>query len=177
MHFIQRRVSPALIIAIVALFLALAGTAAATVIINSPDQIADRVVTSTKLATNAVTSSTIKNGSILQQDQVHPTLRARVRSDGQVLTGDTLKSEHVKGSGRYDLTMDTQFTLGKTNLQSCAITATPQFDVKQNLDHKLMRAYAIADPNANKVTVFAFEQIFDGREVPADADISVVAAC
>jgi hypothetical protein len=73
--------------------------------------------------------------------------------------------------------MDTQFTLGKTNLQSCAISATPQFDVKQNLAHKQLRAYAIADPNANKVSVFTYEQIFDGREVAVDADISLVAAC
>jgi hypothetical protein len=50
MHHITRRLSPSLILASIALFVALAGTAAAAAIINSPDQIADRVVTSPKLA-------------------------------------------------------------------------------------------------------------------------------
>jgi hypothetical protein len=50
MHHIRRRLSPSLIVASVALFVALAGTAAAAGDHRQPDQLADRVVTSPKLA-------------------------------------------------------------------------------------------------------------------------------
>ena len=40
MFLFPRRLSPSLIVAVIALFVALAGTAAAAVIITSPDQLA-----------------------------------------------------------------------------------------------------------------------------------------
>ncbi len=60
MHLITRRLSPSLVMAIVVLFVALAGTAAAAVIIESPDQIKGGVVTGTKLANDSVSSTKIR---------------------------------------------------------------------------------------------------------------------
>ena len=77
-----RRSSPALIVSIVALFVALAGTAAAAVIINSPDQLGDRVVTERALDFNAVSSGKIADGAVHGVHMVHPSLRARVNKDG-----------------------------------------------------------------------------------------------
>jgi hypothetical protein len=66
------RVSPATVIACVALLVALGSTgyAAATLPRNSvgSSQLKNGAVTNTKLATNAVTTSKVKNGSLLRSD-------------------------------------------------------------------------------------------------------------
>ena len=64
MPIARRRPSPALLIALLALFVALTGTAAAAVLVSSPDQLADEVVTSPKIARNAVTNSRIGDNAI-----------------------------------------------------------------------------------------------------------------
>lgn len=60
----RRRPSPAMLVALLALVLAMTGTAAAAVLITSPDQLADNVVTEPKLATDAVTGRALNEPSV-----------------------------------------------------------------------------------------------------------------
>ena len=86
MHRTSRRPSASMAIALVALFCALGGTAIAQsgILITTPDQLGTAVVTSPKIATGAVRSTTVFDRSIAQRDMVNPTLRAEVRKDGTV---------------------------------------------------------------------------------------------
>jgi hypothetical protein len=64
MPFRLRRPSPATFVALLALVVAMTGTAAAAVLVSSPDQLADEVVTNPKIARNAVTNSRIGDNAI-----------------------------------------------------------------------------------------------------------------
>ena len=64
MHNVTRRRSPALVVALLALFVALTGTAAAAVIITSPDQLGDRVVTQRAIGFGAVSGSQLADGAV-----------------------------------------------------------------------------------------------------------------
>jgi len=124
-----RRSSPALIVSIVALFVALAGTAAAAVIINSPDQLGDRVVTERALDFNAVSSGKIADGAVHGVHMVHPSLRARVNKDGShpPFGFDELDTKRLK-PGIYQVTFS-GFDLRGRTLKNCAVTATPTFSI------------------------------------------------
>jgi hypothetical protein len=159
MHHIQRRLSPALILAIAALFVALASTAAAAVIITSPDQLAARVVK--------------------QSAETNPTLRFSVAFDGSLVTGDTVQPGHVKGSNRYDISF-TRSDLGSAGLDSCAIAVSPWIKLNQapgHNGHRNLRAYANHAQGANAFQVFTFEQLADGSEVPVEAAFDAVVGC
>lgn len=78
MQRITRRLSPSLIVASVALFVALAGTAAAAVIIDSPDQIKDKVITEPKLADGGVGTRALADRGVGLGDLAQPTVAAGV---------------------------------------------------------------------------------------------------
>src|SRR5215218_9789584 len=129
MHLISRRLSPSLIIAFAALFVALAGTAAAAVIITSPEQLADQVVTNPKLANDAVAGPEIRSRSVAQSDEINPNLRYSVASNGSLITGDMGGSpQHVAGSNRYDLSFSST-DLGPNRLDTCGFAVSPRFDL------------------------------------------------
>ena len=182
MFSIHRRLSPSFIVALVALFLALAGTAAAAVIVDSPDDLADGVVTTPKLADNAVTSPKILDRSILQSDEAHPTLRARVRKDGSVIVGDNVEIKHTPGSNRYDLRFQAP-KLGPQGMNVCAFVVSPGFQFKSlsNLTAaRPMRAYVNYALDSPTVQVFTFEARLDANgitEVPTESAFDLVLAC
>jgi hypothetical protein len=99
MHHITRRLSPSLMLAIGALFLAFAGTAiAAGEIITSPDQIKDGVVTSPKIPPESVSNLRLKDAQ----------LKLRVRANGTSNgAGDgTVVRAPLEPKGVYDVTFD-----------------------------------------------------------------------
>ena len=65
MHPISRRRPPSFILAVVALFLVLAGTAAAAAefVVDSPDDMAPNVVTTPAIANQSVTASKLAPGA------------------------------------------------------------------------------------------------------------------
>lgn len=79
MHHIHRRLSPSLIVSIVALFVVLTGSAiAAGEIITSPDQIKDGVITEPKLADGAVNTRALADNGVRLADLAQPTVAAGV---------------------------------------------------------------------------------------------------
>ncbi len=180
MHHLTRRLSPSLVVALVALFVAMAGTAAAAVIITSPDQLANGVVTGPKVAGDAVTGPKIQARSVAQSDEANPTLRYSVASNGALITGDMGGNpQHVAGSNRYDLSV-TSGDLGPTGLDTCAFAVSPRFKFTQapgHNGHRNTRAYVNHARGAATFQVFTFEQLADGSEVPAEAAFDVVVSC
>jgi hypothetical protein len=130
MHHVTRRLSPSLVLAIGALFVALAGTAVADIIIKSPDELGDNVVTGRAVASNAIVSSDVLQESLLDNDLADPQLKIRALGSGSILPGSdgtvTRTSE-----GTYNVTFDA-FALnanGKTSDDTmlnndCAFTAS-----------------------------------------------------
>jgi len=179
MHRTSRRPSASMAVALVALFCALGGTAIAQsgILITSPDQLGTAVVTSPKIATGAVRSTTVFDHSIAQRDMVNPTLRAKVRKDGTSLGGDVGGGvQHVQGSNRYDIGF-TSSDLGPEGLNSCAFSASPRFDFDQSSGHRALRAYVNHATGSATIQVFTYEQRSDGLELPTEADFDAVAAC
>ena len=83
--------APAAAIAAVALFVALSGTAVAQsdIIISSPDQLADNVVTGPKIAANAIFGVDIANGVVSDNDLDDPQLKVRgLGAGGQLVDSD-----------------------------------------------------------------------------------------
>lgn len=127
MHKLRRRLSPSTLIATAALFVALGGTAiAAGEIITSPDQLADRVVTTPAIASQAVTAVQIANSTITtfdlapravtKDDLANPTLAAKVNADG---SENSPGAEVRKTSaGKYEV------TFAGRSLERCAVVAT-----------------------------------------------------
>jgi hypothetical protein len=177
---ITRRLSPSFVIAIAALFVAMAGTAAAAVIITSPDQLATGVVTNPKLANDAVTGPKIQARTVAQSDESNPTLRYSVAADGTLVTGDMGGNpQHVPGSNRYDLSF-TSADLGPNRLDTCAFVVSPRFDFTQapgHNGHLNQRAYVNHARGSNTFQVFTFEQIADGSEIPRETAFDVVVSC
>jgi hypothetical protein len=180
MHRITRRLSPSFLVAFVALFVALAGTAVAAEIITSPDQIKDGVVTGPKLANDSVNTAHIINHQVKQQDEGNPTLRYSVASNGKLITGDMGGNpEHVAGSNRYDLSFSAT-DLGPLGLDTCAFAVSPRFDFTQapgHNGHLNKRAYVNYARGSNTFQVFTFEQLADGQEIPREAAFDVVVGC
>jgi hypothetical protein len=73
--------SPAMAVAILALVVALSGTAVAAVIISSPSQLGKNVVTGKKIKKNAVTSKKVKDHSLLGKDFKSGQLPAGAKGD------------------------------------------------------------------------------------------------
>ena len=179
MQFLSRRLSPSFVIAVAALFVALAGTAAAAVIITSPDQLANGVVTEPKLASESVSRAKIKPRAVAQANETNPTLRFSLAADGTLLTGDTVTPSHTAGSNRYDITF-TPGDLGSAGLNSCAFAVSPRFDLTTSPGHNghlNMRAYVNYARGSKNFQVFTFEQLPEGAEVPREAAFDVVVGC
>jgi hypothetical protein len=100
----SRRISPALIVAVIARFVVLAGTAAAAVIITSPDQLGDGVVTERALASGAVSGAKLADGAVHGVHKVNP------------------------HAGIYQVTVS-GFDLRGRSLKNCSVTATPTFRI------------------------------------------------
>ena len=181
MHMLRRRPRPSTIIATAALILATSGTAiAAGEIITSPDQIKDGVVTAPKLAKESVSQTTIKNHSVTQSDESNPTLRYSVAPNGTFITGDAgAAPRHVAGSNRYDMAFSSP-DLGPTGFDTCGFAVSPRFKFSSSPSqngHRNMRAYVNYARGSNTFQVFTFEQLADGREVPAETAFDVVVGC
>jgi hypothetical protein len=122
MQLIQRRLSPALLIAIAALFVALAGTAAAAIVINSPKQIGPAVIQGRHIQNETIPNVALKD----------PQLKLRVTRDGKIngLDGDgTVQRAPNTTAGVYDVTFDAEPLNGIAGTdtivnENCAITAT-----------------------------------------------------
>ena len=181
MSKLRRRLSPSTLIATAALIAATSGTAiAAGEIITSPDQIKDGVVTAPKLANDSVSQTTIRDRGVSQRDESNPTLRYSVAANGTLITGDMGGSpKHVAGSNRYDLSFSSG-DLGPNGLDTCAFVVSPRFEFSSSPSqngHRNMRAYVNYARGANTFQVFTFEQLPDGREIPAETEFDVVVGC
>ena len=73
--------SPAMVVAILALVVALSGSAIAAVIVSSPSQLGKNVVTGKKIKKNAVTSKKVKDHSLLGKDFKSGQLPAGAKGD------------------------------------------------------------------------------------------------
>ena len=167
MYLFPRRLSPSLILAVVALFVALAGTATAAVIITSPDQLASDVITSPKIV----------KGAVAQSDERNPSLRAKIDRNGKVLAGDVPEGivDHPQ-IGQYNVTFSAG-DLGPLGLDTCGVAASPQLDFPGG---RHLKAYTNHAPGNAQVNVFMFEQrIENGQlvEKAADAAFDMVLAC
>ena len=121
-----------MLIALLALFVALTGSATAAVIVTSSDQLAPEVVTSSRLAEKAVTNSRIGDGAVNSRalnvravhnfNMLNPIYSATVREDGtatsKVGVTETSKVPGIFGKGLYNVTFD-------RDISNCAIVATP----------------------------------------------------
>ena len=121
-----------MLIALLALFVALTGSATAAVIVSSSDQLAPGVVTSSKLAETAVTNSRIGDGAVNSRalnvravhnfNMLNPIFSATVLADGtatsKVGVTETSKVPGIFGRGLYNVTFD-------RDISNCAIVATP----------------------------------------------------
>jgi hypothetical protein len=115
----QRRSPLALAISVLALVMASAGTAvAAGEIITQPDQLANRVVTHTKLGYESVDGFNLRDGRVGTNDLTHPTFGLKVNTDGSDSSREIItRRVHY---GRYEVTIPGR------DLQGCAIVATPR---------------------------------------------------
>src|SRR4051794_1345585 len=113
----NRRPSPALIVAILALVVATGGTAFAQgILIRNSNQLADAVVTAPKLADRAVNNRKLSN----------PVFTAAVDPDGTVSSGQSVnvnqalthKVEQVGGGVIYDVGFN-------QDVSQCVYSATP----------------------------------------------------
>jgi hypothetical protein len=158
---------PSLIVATIALFVALAGTATAAVIISSPDQ----------LASNVITSPKIVDGAVSQSDERNPSLRAKIDRNGKVIAGDVPGGvvEHTK-KGQYNVTMSLG-DVGPLGLDTCGVAVNPGLDFPEN---RALKAYANLAKGSAQVNVFVFEQRVENgqlKEQLADAAFDLVMAC
>jgi hypothetical protein len=132
-----KRLNPSLVVSILALVVAMSGTAiAAGVLVKTPSQLADAVITNPKIATGAVSSRAVaqgslsgndlQNGAITNAKLSHPIYAAAVESDGTVAPAQstgvdetlTRKSEQVGGGVVYDVGFD-------KDVSRCVYSATP----------------------------------------------------
>ena len=177
MPYLIRRLPPSVVIAIVALFVALAGTAAASVIVKSPDELGDNVVTGRAIAANSVVSSDVGQESLTDNDLADPQLKVRALAGGGVLGGSDGAVKRVS-EGTYDVTFDA-FALnanGKTSTDTllnneCAFSATSRNKVA------IMSVDGPIPGSPNTVRVRAAFPSTDGLLSAADVPFDVLASC
>jgi hypothetical protein len=180
MHHVQRRLSPALIIAIAAFFVALAGTAAAAAIITSPDQLASGVVQGRHVQDEAIPNSKL----------IAPQLKLRVSADGKVAPdGDgTAKKVPLAGSGVgtgvYDVTFDAQPLNGITGNdtilnENCAINATVRSTPGPGIPILAVSKPQFVGDNTVRVTSVRQEVAGDGQlsAKVTDTAFDITASC
>jgi hypothetical protein len=183
MHHITRRLSPSLIVAIVALFVALAGTAAAAVIIKNPDELGDNVVTGRATAPSTLASSDILNESILNNDLDHPQLKVRVFSGS---LGNTSVFDGSDGTvkrnslGSYFVTFDASAlnANGKTSNDTllnndCAFTATS----RDKLAWLTVIGPLAGLPNTVRVDAITPDPAHPGDFKGIDTSFDIIASC
>jgi hypothetical protein len=133
-----------------------------------------------KLANDAVNGAKIQARSVAQSDEINPTLRYSVASNGTLITGDMGGSpQHVAGSNRYDLSFSSG-DLGPNRLDTCAFAVSPRFDLTPapgHNGHLNKRAYVNYARGSNTFQVFTFAQLADGSEIPDEAAFDVVVGC
>ena len=99
MSVFRRRPSPAMLVALLALVLAMTGTAAAAVLVSSPDQLGSVVVTNPKIATDAVSSRALDEPSVssgnLTDRAVTNSKLATSGVDGRALAFNSVNSSHL----------------------------------------------------------------------------------
>jgi hypothetical protein len=112
---LRDRLSPSMIVALIALVVAMGGTAVAAseVLIDSPDQLGTGVVTAAKIANrnvsglqiakDAVSGYRILDHSVGAEDLLHPTLRAQTNPGGGLTAGDATLIERPS-LGHYFVT-------------------------------------------------------------------------
>ena len=105
MHLFPRRASPSMIVATIALFVALAGTAVADVIINSPDELGNNVVTGRSVASNEIFSSDVRQESLVDNDLADPQLKVRSLGSGSILPGSDGTVQRLS-KGTYRVTFN-----------------------------------------------------------------------
>ena len=174
LHRLRRRPSPATAIAGAALFVALSGTALAQsgIIISSPDQLGDRVVTERALDFRSVTGSKLADRAVNGVHMTNPHLRARVNKDGThpPFGFDELDTKRLS-IGRYQVTLS-DFDLNGRTLKNCSITATPR--IKATASFPMVAEASAGDSMI--VTVFTSEIRPEGPRL-ADSAFDVTAAC
>jgi hypothetical protein len=186
MRTFRRRLRPSTVIATIALFAATSGTAiAADVIITSPDQLGDDVVTQRSTADDAIGQAQLQNRAVNQLREAHPHLRARVAVNGAgqttLLAGDvnTFTGLQRIQKGQVRVTFDTANTLGAgRSLSACAFTATPEVAFKNGRGPgvKKLRIYT-SFASGSFVDVYTLEDFDELGELPVDASFSLVADC
>jgi hypothetical protein len=173
MHLTNRRPSAALIVAIIALFVAMAGSAAAAVIITSPDQLGDGVVTERALAPNAVSGSKLADGAVHGVHEVNPHLSARVNANGTKppFGFDALEVKRLK-TGIYQVVFS-DFDLRGRTLKNCSVTATPTFSITR----KQPLVAEVSAGDSLIATVAISEMLPTGGARLADGGFDLTAAC
>jgi hypothetical protein len=178
MQLISRRPSPALLVALLALVVAMTGTATAAILVSSPDQLGESVVTNPKIATDAVTSraldepsvgaAQLNDGAVTSSKLLNPVFSAKVNADG---TTKLSQSEGVDPSltrkrapGAYEI----GFLRTITN---CAVVVNP------TAGH-IGGAFApdIGQISDRVITVITME-IEDGTIKQRDTAFNVIAQC
>jgi hypothetical protein len=105
MQTTRRRLSPSIILSSVAVFVALAGTAVADVIITSPDQLGNNVVTGRSIGSNEIVSSDVRQESLVDNDLADPQLKVRAIGSGAILPGSDGTVQRLS-KGTYRVTFN-----------------------------------------------------------------------
>ncbi len=179
-----KRPSSAMLVALIALFVALgSGAYAATTLPKNSvtsAQIAKGAVKSQDLAADAVVSSKIKDGQVRSRDITDKGVTradlavserliwTAVSSTGTILrtSGEVTKVDHIAGSGRYTLTL-------AADVSKCAwVTSTSS-------DATTAQGYAEGQRNGtltNQLTVIT-SRPQGGVSVAVDLDFHIIVAC
>jgi hypothetical protein len=116
----MRAPSPALVIALIALFVSIAGGVGYAASKIGTNDIRNGAVTASKLHRKAVITNKIK-GKAVTAGKLESTLKPRwavVKADGTLARGrNVVSSQQVAGAGIYDVTFD-------RNVRNCAYVAT-----------------------------------------------------
>ena len=157
MHPISRRRPPSFILAVVALFLVLAGTATAAgeFIVDSPDDMAPNVVTTAAIANQSVTASKLAPGATPN------ILSAKVDQNGTFLKGFRALGSNRIDEGRYEVRFN-------RDVSKCTVTGTArqklavvQIDNAPLQPDKLIVRTAFIKSSANGTLFSASDNNFD----------------
>jgi hypothetical protein len=169
----RRRPKPAILIAFLALFVALTGTAAAAAIVDSPDDLGDRVVTERAMGFDSVSGSQLSDRAVHGVHMVHPVIRARVLKNGDhpPFGFEELNTRKI-GTGLYQVDFS-GFDLNGRTLKNCAITANPRINVPTNTPTFAM----VSSADSLTATIAIHQVLPTGGAKLADNEFDVVASC